>query len=326
MDELDVGILRELSRGQVIWFGSLDPRLSAAEIGRRLRVDRGTVGARLRAWERSGFLRGHEVVPSPLLFGAAFAGGSLRVDDVTAKPRILADLGLVPGVVSAVDHVGAWMSLLYVFEVRDTLERSRQLLLRLEGVREATPCVPFRAPEPAVAPSRLDWKILKALRRGAKRPLGVIASDAGVGTKTLTRRMETLIRGKAIWYVPLLDFARYTNATVARFLVTLSDGGNSLRTSERIRARLPGVTQVVDARAMMDTTEGVPRVLDVGAHLNSVGDAEDRQREIRGLPGVEDVEILFPRRFYMYPAWFDERIAYELTRLERPRPPTRPKA
>lgn len=177
-----------------------------------------------------------------------------------------------------------------------------------------------------MAPSRLDWKILKALRRGAKRPLGVIASDAGVGTKTLTRRMETLIRGKAIWYVPLLDFARYTNATVARFLVTLSDGGNSLRTSERIRARLPGVTQVVDARAMMDTTEGVPRVLDVGAHLNSVGDAEDRQREIRGLPGVEDVEILFPRRFYMYPAWFDERIAYELTRLERPRPPTRPKA
>ncbi len=325
VDTLDLGILRELSRDQVIWFGGLDPRMSAAEIARRLRVDRGTVGTRLRAWERSGFLRGHEVVPSPLLFGAGFAGGSLRVEDIAAKPRILGDLGLVPGIVSAVDHVGPWVSLLYVFESRDALERPRQLLLRLEGVGEATPCVPFQAPMPMVDPSRLDWRILKALRMGAKRPLRAIASEAGVSTRTLTRRMERLIRGRAVWYLPLLDFTRYTNATVVRFLVTLSSGADSVRVAEGIRARLPGVTHLVDARAMMDTADDVPRALDVGAHLASVGDVEDRQREIQALRGVEEVEPLFPRRFYMYPTWFDERIEYELAHPEKARVPARPR-
>ncbi len=319
MDRLDLGILRELSRDQVIWFGRLDPRLSAAEIARKLGVDRGTVGARLRAWERSGFLRGHEVVPSPLLFGAAFAGGSVCVGDVAVKPRILQDLALVPGLVSAVDPVGPWMSLLYVFEDRGVLERSRQLLLRLEGIREATPCVPFRAPVPVVEPSRLDWRILKVLRTRASQRLSDIASEAHVSTKTLSRRLERLIRGRTVWYLPLLDFTRYTKATVTRLLVTLKGDVDSQRIAESIRARLPGMTQIVDARAMTDGVEASPRILDVGAHFDSVGEVEDRQRDIRALAGVEDVEVLFPRRFYVYPAWFDEHIRQELTRLEAPR-------
>lgn len=216
MDALDLGILRELARDQIVWFGRLDPRLSAAEIARRLHVDRATVSARLHAWERSGFLTGHAIVSSPLLFGARIAGGSLRVDDPVRKPPLLDDLGLVPGVLSAVDHVGPWTALLYAFETREGLERSRRLLARLPGVDEATPCVPFRAPEPEVEPTRLDWRIVRELSTAPRAPMGDVARKVGVSRKTFVRRLERLVEGRALWYLPLLDFTRYGKATIAR--------------------------------------------------------------------------------------------------------------
>ncbi len=319
VDDLDLRILRELSRDQVLWFGRLDPRISAAEIARRVHVDRGTVAARLRAWQRTGFLRGHEVLPSPLLFEAGFAGGSLRVDDVMEKPRLLAELGLLPGVVGAVDHVGPWVALLYVFESRDSLERSRQLLLRLPGVGEATPCVPFRAPRPSVEPSALDWRILQALRTAPTSSLGSTAGTVGISPKTLKRRLDRLIHGRAVWYLPLLDFTRYTKATVARFLVTTKSGHDSGSCAEQLRRRVPGLAYLVNASAAIDPPPDAPSMIDVGVHLDAVGQGEDLQASIRSMPGVEEVEVLYPRRIHTYPAWFDERIRAAVERSSRPK-------
>ena len=318
MDPLDLGILRELSRDQVLWFGRLDPRVSAAEIARRLKVDRGTIASRLRSWQACGFLRGHEVVPSPLLSHASFAGGSLRVDDLRLKTRLLENLGLVPGIVGAVDHVGPWVALLYVFENREALERSRQLLLRLPGVGEATPCVPFRAPHPTVEPSALDWRILRALRTEAKAPLARTARAAGVSTKTLARRLNRLIRGRAVWYLPLLDFTRYRKATVARFLIALDPRGDPGATAEALRRRIPNLAYLVDASAAAEVPPEAPAMIDLGAHMGSVGEAEDLQASVLSIPGVQEVEVLFPRRFHMYPAWFDERIRAAVERSSRP--------
>ncbi len=314
MDALDLGILRELTRDQVLWFGNLDPRLSAAEIARRLHVDRGTVGARLHAWERSGFLQGHEVIPSPALFGAGFAGGSLRVEDLAAKPRLLEDLGLVAGVVSSVDHVGPWISLLYVFETEDGLDRARRLLLRLPGVGEATPCVPFRAPRPTVTPTPLDWRILRAFRKGTRRPVADIAKDAGVSGRTLARRGEALVLGRAVWYLPLLDFGRYTKGMFVRFLVALRSADPGHRLAGGISALLPGLIRVADASAAADAKEPGPPLLDALACVASVGQSEDFQTALAALPGVAEVEVLFPRQFRLYPSWFDERISAILAR------------
>jgi DNA-binding Lrp family transcriptional regulator len=317
VDGLDLGILRELSRDQVLWFGRLDPRISAAEIARRIHVDRGTVSARLRAWQRTGFLRGHEVVPSPLLFEAGFAGGSVLVDDITAKPRLLADLGLLPGVVGAVDHLGPWIALLYVFESPESLERSRQLLLRLPGVREATPCVPFRAPRPSVEPSALDWRILQALRSAPTSSLESTARTVGISAKTLARRLDRLIHGRAVWYLPLLDFTQYTKATVARFLVVIKPGHDPDSAADLLRRRIPGIAYLVNASASVDAPPDTPPMIDVGVHLASVGQGEDLQATILSMPAVQEVEVLFPRRFHMYPAWFDERIRAAVERTSR---------
>jgi DNA-binding Lrp family transcriptional regulator len=314
MDPLDVGILRELSRDQVVWFGRLDPRLSAAEIARRLRVDRATVGSRLRAWERQGFLRGHEVVPSPLVFDAGIAGGNLRVEQLSRKPRILEDLSLIPGLISAVDHNGDWVALLYAFSRTEELHRSRRLIERLSGVGEVTPCVPFVAPVPTMVPTRLDFRILDDLKSGPRRTFAEIARSVHVSPKSLVRRMEQMARGRAVWYLPILDFTRYSKAVVARYVVLLKPGGNPTPIADRVARQLPGVTYLFDSSLLTSAEAPLPPMLDIGVHLDSIGQAEDVQREIGSLDGVEEVELLFPRRFYLYRTWFDDHIRASLDR------------
>jgi DNA-binding Lrp family transcriptional regulator len=307
MDPLDLGILRELSRDQVVWFGRPDPRFSLAEIGRELHVDRTTVAARLRRWQNQGFLRGHEVVPSPGLFGASVAGGTLRVDRPTDKPRVLEELALIPGLLSAVDHVGPWVALLLAFDTREGLERSRRLLARTAGVSEVSPCVPLRTPEPAMAPSPSDWAVLRALRVDPRRPASEVARAVGLSTKTLARRMERLVAGRAVWYLPLLDFTRFTGATFARFLIVLRPGADGPAVAREAARLLPQITYLVDLADLAEETQG-PALLDVGAYVDSLGLAEDAQRELQASPSVDDVEILYPRRFYLFGSWFDERL------------------
>jgi DNA-binding Lrp family transcriptional regulator len=308
MDRLDVGILRELSRDQIVWFGRIDPRLSAAEIARQLRVDRATVGTRLRSWEKQGFLCGHEVVPSPLVFGAKIAGGNLRVEDLRKKPRILEDLSLIPGLISAVDHYGEWVALLYAFERTDELDRSRRLISRLSGVGEVTPCIPFIAPVPTMAPTRLDYRILDDLKSGPRRTFQEIARSVRISPKSLVRRLEQLVQGRAVWYLPILDFARYSKAVVSRFVVAFAQGSDAGSIEDWVLRHVPGVTYLFDSSTLVGAGDPFPPMLDIGAHLESVGRAEDLHRELLGLKGVKDVEVLFPRRFYLYRTWFDDRI------------------
>ncbi|HEV2317665.1 MAG TPA: winged helix-turn-helix transcriptional regulator [Thermoplasmata archaeon] len=320
MDPLDLGILRELSRDQVLWFGRLDPRYSAAEMARRLRVDRATVSSRLHAWERQGFLRGHEVVPSPRVFGARVAGGNLRVVDLRRKPQVLEDLALVPGLVSAIDHLGPWVALLYVFETLEGLDRSRRLVAKLAGVGEVTPCMPFRVPEATVALNALDWRILQDLRRAPRRPIGGIARSVRLSTKTLARRLARMIRGRAVWYLPVLDFGRYTKATATRFIVTLRPNAELTVVSDQITSVIPGLSHLIDPSKVIDTADPIPSLLDVGAYVDSAAQAEDVQHELNLLDGVAEVEILFPRRIHLYRGWFDEHLEIAAARDLRIRP------
>ena len=255
-------------------------------------------------------------MPSPLVFGAQIAGGNLRVSEIQLKPRILEDLALVPGLISAVDHFGEWIALLYAFDRPESLDRSRRLLGRLPGVGEVTPCVPFRAPEPTMALTRLDLRILNGLRFGSRRTFQEISRATEISTKSLTRRIERLVRGRCIWYLPILDFTRYKKSVFARFVVVLKPNSETTRAAEQVSVKLPHLTYLTDTTAFAEPSQSMPPLLDVGAHVDSVGEVEDVQRELSGLDEVQEVEVLLPRRFYLYRGWFDDRISSALERLE----------
>ena len=308
MDPLDLKILRETSRGRVMWWGSLDPRVSIREVGRRLRIDPTTVWKRLHRWQIDGFLLGYSVVPNPTLFGARLAGGSVRISDSRAKERFFRDFGLIEGAAFAVDQVGPWVVVMFVFETERGLQRSAGLTRNLPGVTEMEPCIPFHCPKTTMTPSRLDWRILEALRTHPMEDLSQSARTVGVTSKTFTRRYNRLIRDLAVWSVPQLDFTRYRGATVARFLVWLRPQADSHRVLVRLEGRFPSYILLEDQTGLPDTGSKTVRLLSLFLQLSSAGEVEDADRVIREVDGVVDVETYFPRRIYVYADWFAERL------------------
>ncbi|MFZ0891424.1 MAG: Lrp/AsnC family transcriptional regulator [Thermoplasmata archaeon] len=309
MDPLDLKILRETSRGRVMWWGSLDPRVSIREVGRRLRTDPTTIWNRLRSWQRDGFLLGYSVVPNPTLFGAGLAGGSVRISDSRAKERFFRDFGLIEGAAFAVDQVGPWVVVMFAHQSERGLQRSAGLTRRLPGVAEMEPCIPFHCPETTMTPSRLDWRILETLAANPAEDISRCARTLGITSKTFTRRYNALIRDFAVWSIPQLDFSRYRGATVARFLIWLSPRTVSQSVLASLEQRFPSYILLEDQTGLPDTGSKAVRLLSLFVQLSSAGEVEDADRVIREVDGVMDVETYFPRRLYVYTGWFGERLA-----------------
>ncbi|MEA3198974.1 MAG: hypothetical protein QOE90_402 [Thermoplasmata archaeon] len=304
MDAVDLAILREMFRERVLFWGSLDPRVSTDAIARKVGVAGSTVRARLAAWHDAGFLARYDVLPNPALVGASLGAGNFRVADPRHKPQAFEDLALLEGTVSAQDNLGGWMTTTFLAHGPESLARRLKLLERLPGVAETLPCVPVRAPAPTMAPSPLDWRLLAALRHAPGASLGGVARELGVSTKTAARRYERLVAGRALWFVPELDFGRWRGAGLALLNLYLDPKTDSREVARAVRARLPDVLVLTDSA---DLFEG-HAALAVLVHLGALADAEEAECAALEIGGVREVEVLFPRRFRSYGAWADEAI------------------
>jgi DNA-binding Lrp family transcriptional regulator len=319
VDELDLRILREMSRGRIMWWGSSDPRLSIREIARRLRVDSTTVWGRLRAWQREGFLLGYSVVPNPTLFHARLAGGSVRIDDPRSKERFFRDFGLIEGAAFAVDQVGPWVAVMFANETERGLRRNETLTRRMDGVAEMEPCIPFRCPSTKVDPSLLDWRILEALHDQPTADITRWSRTLAITPKTFARRYNALIRDRAVWSIPRLDFARYRGATVARFLLRLATHTAAQPVLDRMKERFPSFILLEDQSDVPDLGAQHVNLVSLFVQLSSAAEAEDAERGLREVAGVDAVETYFPRRVYVYDDWFSDRLKVESARARASR-------
>jgi DNA-binding Lrp family transcriptional regulator len=302
LDELDVAILREMARDKVMYWGGLDPRLSAQEIARRLGSDPSTVRGRVRAWHASGFLTGSAIWPNVRLLGGQVAAGGLRIDDPKAKPRVLQFLGDLDGVLTFQEYVGPWVGVSHAFESQPTLDRRLRVLAALPGVAEVQ--VPFlpAQPQPATAPSPLDWRILAELHARPDATLQESAERVGISAKTFARRYDALVAAKAVWYVPSFDFTKWVGAVLAKFVLTLRTPD-----ARAVRAELPELVSLLDLYSGVypDGTGWVEGYL----HLPSAAEVEDATRRILAMEGVAEAEVLYPRRFQTQGSWVTERLA-----------------
>lgn len=304
MDATDLAIYRELTRGRVFFWSSLDPRVSAERIAKKLGLGANTVRARLKGWRESGFLERTEVLPHPALLGLKLGSGSIRVDDVRAKPRVLDGLALVPGALASLDHVGCWMAFSVLGESDAAFDRVRRLAARLPGVDEVTPCRALAPPPPARSLKRLDWEILRALRAEPDRHLRDVAARVGITPKTFGKKYGDLIRDNAALFVPVLNPARLPGV-VARYILLPRPGSDRRKIFSRARS-IPQLMDAFDSSAIV----AMPNPLvDVWLHLPNASIAEETQRVLLDWPEVETVELVFPVRQVFFTSWLDEAIA-----------------
>lgn len=314
MDDTDLAILREMMRGRVFFWATLDPRVSAESIARRLKLSPTTVRARLRAWRASGFLATTHVVPHPALLGLRLGAGNVRIDDVRAKPAAVESLALIPGVFTVLDHVGPWLALNVLAESDAAMERLRKLAARLPGIDEVSPCHALAPPPPrrdAMTP--LEWRMVRALRDAPDAPLARVAASVGTSTKTFARKYGALLADNMLLYVPEMDFARVGGGTVVRFIVALRPGEERARGLAALR-RLPRLMEAYDASII---SPGPDAPVSLWMHLPSVSAIEETTREILAIPGVVESEHVVPVRGVFARAWIDEMVDARLAAAEQ---------
>jgi len=224
LSDLDVAILREMYTASGVSVFGIDPRLNASRIGRRLRVSRGRIASRLRAWADSGFLRRYDVWPNPFLFGLTGVSFDVRVVDRLGKPELFERIGLLPGAVAGMDFLGEWIVVTFLVPEADGAAALRRLLAGFSGVAEVGEPIPW-VPPPAGRPlSPLEVRIVRVLRRYPTASLASIARHVGVSTRTITTRYGQLLDRQAVWFLPVFDFRALAEPVASLIVQFLSDG------------------------------------------------------------------------------------------------------
>lgn len=317
MDPLDFAILRHLSpNGEARFWASrrvVDPRIPVRDLAEKAGISETGVRARLRSLNKRGLVRGTEVWPNPSLFGVSIVSAEIPVRGPQEVRRLFEELSLVDGVTFArdlLDEDDRKVRVHYIAESAGPTARRTALLRRLSPSGRLRDPLPYWLPPCTRKLSRLDWKILRAVRMRPDAPMKAIASDLHISVKTASRRSRQLIDSRACWWTPDRETEELP---LALLTVKVNDqaarAGVARKLSELIPCWMPVAADGLGTppEEGRDVTAGL-------ALIESPAVLERTLRRILDVPGVTDVRRTFALGSAAYPEWFDRRIAEEVAR------------
>jgi DNA-binding Lrp family transcriptional regulator len=282
----------------------VDPRVTPTDIARTVGLSRTAVQARLRAWRQSGLYLGQEVWPNPQLFGARLCTIDIPCPDATDVRRLLDDLALVDGMVSArvlMDDDGRTIRAYLADLEGRSGARQRRVAQRVLGLEEELRGEPYWLPEPTIAPSNLDWRILRYYRAFPDELITAASSDLDVSQRTLTARRERLLSSRSIWWLLTMQGRRFP---VVSFYLTLRERGTGRDVQRSLAARFCDWIPCADGGfGLPPATPGMIAGL---SWVDSPSAIDEIASELSTFPGVGTVRWRIPMTFRSYPEWFDQ--------------------
>jgi DNA-binding Lrp family transcriptional regulator len=295
LDEPDFAILRALFRssGQAPR-GAL--RVPLAELCRTSGLHANSVARRLQALRRGGVLGGTYFDPRPATLGLARGGfifEGTRLRGIEVIDEAVAEFPSVETVISA--H-GVVMGHLWG-EAGDEVDATVERLRRALGARRNWPCYNTARfpPHPAdgVPLSKIDRRLILALRSGAGRPTSAVARGIGVTSRTLQRRADRLV-GQGVGDMrPRFHPGAVEGAVLVDYFVTDGDQRALASLVNAFPDRLIGPF-------------GAPACVFVP--LPNLQETERRRAEAQALPGIRRLET-FLVEDVVQPARFEEWLA-----------------
>jgi len=290
LDELDVGILRSLVYpGGLQW--NVRPSLSA--IGRAVGLDADTVGRRLARLESAGVLQGFDVLPNPSLFDCALVRINTAVSADRPKEAVLDELGQLDGAYWTIDHWGRHVGLAAFCRSGPPVQRLVRVVAGLSG--GAAHAFEFPFPAATVAPTQLDWRLLRELRARAGASLDDLAWRLRTSERTLRRRLAALTEGRCFQLRVRLDFGKFAGQIPTEVHVEYAHRDEAV---DRLLAEHPG--RLLFVRALESTHAGVA--------FGSLGEARALADEIGRRDGVRRVDLQLPLARRTHEAWLDEQV------------------
>jgi DNA-binding Lrp family transcriptional regulator len=299
LDELDFQIFKAIEfRPFGEHAGDLS-RLSPWVIAKKIGADGNTVKLRLEKMKKSGFIHYFQIYPNFRLLGMSGAAYLFDSGDVLAKREVIEKCALVDGVTEIHNFIGSNFCIDFAF--LDPNDEARRLRL----FRELTGCdSPERFYE-RVMPSvdidltNLDWRIIKALRYNALKPLSSVAKEVGVSAKTARKRFDRMAKNNAIIIAPLVNPAEIPN-TITHVILLYPD---------------PERREQVVARAMAEfgpacflARTAPPGNAMICLAARTLAETEENLIKARKLDGMKDAKLLVLREIREYTQWVDSAI------------------
>jgi DNA-binding Lrp family transcriptional regulator len=302
MDPLDLKILRTMG---VRPYGPKPRGLDALKVGRVakvLGVEPETVRSRLAKMEETGFLRGYQVYPNLNHLGLAAAAYVVRVPDEDKKVDAVTKVALIDGLSEVHNFLGAELCIDVAFQGPSDLSRKLKLLSEITGDRAPERFYDREMPEVRRPLTRLDWRILRALRNRATRPLSEVAEEVGASVKTVRRRHTAMAHEGSFFAVPAVDASRAPGMILYDLLFYTAPGATD-------RA-VPRILELLRDRYLFHYIPPSQSLgnFDLLCAATSAGEIEEMRVAGTKIPGVVKVSSLVFRGWVEHSAWVDTAI------------------
>ncbi len=312
MDQLDFKIFKSLGyRPYGPTSGDLS-RLNPWVIGKKVGADGNTVKLRLNKMKRSGFVRYFQIYPNFRLLGVNDVAYLFDLPDVLDKHEIIEKCSLVDGVTEIHNFIGTQVCI--DFSYQHASEENR----RLELFRQLTRCPsPERFYERVMPPveielSNVDWRIIKALRYDAMKPLSKVASELGLTTKTVRRRFDRMTQNNAVIIVPLVNPSEIAD-TITHVLLLYPS-------SDRRNQVLAKAMQEFDDSCFLSYTSSPDNAM-LCLAARTLADTEDNLLRAKRIGGMDDARLLVLREMREYTVWVDSAIDRKIAETSKSESP-----
>jgi DNA-binding Lrp family transcriptional regulator len=308
LDKLDFMIFKAVGfrpNGQTS--GDLS-RLNPWVIAKKVGADGNTVKVRLSKMKSSGFIQYFQIYPNFRLLGVSGTAYLFSIGDVLQKDRIIESCSLVDGVMEIHNFIGPQFCI--DFSHQDSRDERR----RLELFRSLTSCssperfYEWEMPLVEIGLSNLDWRIIKALRYDALRPLSSVAEDLAVTAKTVRRRFERMAQNNAVMIVPVVNPADMPDTITHTLLLYPSPG--------RHREVLHRAMEEFKDSCFLSYTQSPGNAMLCLATQTLAGTEDDLIRA-RKIEGMRDVKLLILKQMREYTQWMDSAIDRKITETGR---------
>ena len=287
-------------------------RLNPWVIAKKLGADGNTVKTRLSKMKRSGFVRYFQIYPNFRLLGVSDVAYLFQVGDVLDKGEIIEKCSLVDGVTEIHNFIGDHICI--DFSYQDSRDEGR----RLELFRRLTRCdSPERFYERTMPPveidlSNVDWRIIKALRYDAMKPLSKVATELGLTLKTVRRRFDRMTQNSAVIIVPVVNPAEMADTITHSLLIY-----PSLDQRKEVLAR--AMQEFGNTCFLSYSSEADNAMLCLAAR--TLAETEDNLLRAKRIEGMKDVRLLVLREMREYTQWVDSAIDRKIAETARQETP-----
>ena len=205
MDSTDVRIFCELAFAEPTYKEFEERHPSAADLGKKLGLDKKTVSVRVNHMEESGFIKYYQAMPNLALFGM-FVVSLFRFEalNLSTKKAVVSHLHEVPRLVESSDYIGPSLTGSMAGATReDARSGADYLASRYELGTIALGSRTIK--EPVSRIDSLDWQIIKGLRYDARSSDRDLAEALSVTERMVGYRVSKLLRSGAIRTKAVID-------------------------------------------------------------------------------------------------------------------------